>query len=166
MEEEQIEIKLTDNEKRIIQERRMFNNINVENEKARKIAVISDSTYDGFTEKRDKARTNLRSVLLYKRNLDQNAIDVMKGSTDRKMKDGVTPMTMNDIEMESILASVNLSNYMSNLRKAISLMYQYIGMKKLDDTEIITEEQWEMFVDNTNAELNKVGLDLYKEKAL
>jgi hypothetical protein len=82
------------------------------------------------------------------------------------MKDGVTPMTMNDIEMESILASVNLSNYMSNLRKAISLMYQYIGMKKLDDTEIITEEQWEMFVDNTNAELNKVGLDLYKEKAL
>lgn len=154
---------ITDDEVEVIKERRAFKETMIDDEEAKMLAILSDSTYDGFCDKRDKALTNLRSVLLYKKNIDKNKVDIMKGSTERRFKDG-SVMDLNDLEMENILASTNLSAYMANLRKALSYMYRYIGMKKLDGTDIIVKEEWKSFVSDIQKQLKRVNLDLFKEK--
>jgi hypothetical protein len=156
---------ITEHEAQAIKDRRNYDKYFLDDKRYKALGVLSDSTYDGFIELQTMVKINFSTALIHKENIKRNKIDLMKGDTDRTDSKG-NKFEMKQIEIETLTAEVNLSNSMAKLRKYAMGLFRYVGLTKLDGTQIVAEADLWRFLGDIEARLNKEGLSMYEEKVL
>lgn len=146
-------INLTPEEKQYIRDKRTAEERKLKNETAYKIFVFSEQGYAACEDLQFKLDHDVQN-LLETNNWTVKYWDQLKNGITEKDKNGKA-LCPEDIYLLIRKSTLMCNELMSNIRTRISSLYSYVGTKRLDGKELLTEESYNEIYERIVCELSK-----------
>lgn len=158
MTKERILESLTDDDWKRIDQMKELQDRKLTNDWAYKLLIESEQSKNAFNNLKREARKHLSHILALKQTINQNKQSIIANDVSLAVSNDVT--TIRDVEIENIGLDMNLQSLLALLRTALAKIYTYVGVKDLADVVMMTEEQYNAFVEEIHAELDKDNISL------
>ena len=155
-------IELTDAEKEQIEHQRNVAERLVKDDVAYIYGVLIDSTYRNYCDALLRLRKEVYAITLMKKRLEQNKIDVLKGSTEQKFPDGRTKQIF-DIEMDSFNVEIAIDTGIDNMQALFVQLYKYVDCPRIDKKIFLTKERYQEIEEKYRTMLNNIRVDVRRE---
>ena len=156
------EIKLTEAEKEQIEHQRNVAERLINDETAYVYGVLIDSTYRNYTDALLKLRKEVYAITLMKDRMNQNKVDILKGSTEQKFPDGRVK-TMFELKMDSFNVDIAIDTGIDNVQALLVQLYKYVNVPRIDKKIFLTNERWNEIESKYRLMLKEIGLDIRRE---
>jgi len=153
--------KLSDDEKTMIKDIRKANERELKNKYAIELLRKSEQGYASYYQTQMEIEKIMVNILDTNNIIKENSVDILKGSTEQKDRNG-KDKTIDTLKIEIMNGKYIINQNIGLLRRNCSNLYNYVGTKMLNSTEvIIDEDSYNKQIEQIIAQLAEIGYALY-----
>lgn len=153
-------LKLDDSEKEFIKEMRKAKEAERQNVAAFKLIVLSEQGRSSFEDLKLNVDDNIIKILSQDKEIKENKIDIMKGSTEKMYQDDIK-LDIEDLKINNLNRKKIQHQYLQLLRSDLASLFQYIDAKGLDGEVYFKEEDYNELVGKVKTQMEEIGIELY-----
>jgi len=153
--------KLSDDEKTMIKDIRKANERELKNKYAIELLRKSEQGYASYYQTQMEIEKIMVNILDTNNIIKENSVDILKGSTEQKDRNG-KDKTIDTLKIEIMNGKYIINQNIGLLRRNCSNLYNYVGTKMLNSTEvIIDEDSYNKQIEQIIAQLAEISYALY-----